>query len=264
MEQIGERILKTFFFNYLILNDVHLIESLVSENFVGIGTSKLEIAKNKDEFLESLKNRIKNIGGKVSFYINNYIERNLGSIISSYCDLTIIYFHKEKRSLETRLTTIFFYEDGDWKIISMHNSIPELKQNKDEVFPREWILEAENLANIEIYLLGKFKRGFFKTKDINYITYSSVTRRSTFFLRNSSSFEIKRNFSEVEERLETIKSFYKLDRGTIVNIEAVEILDLKEERIIFKNKQTFYVSKVKLKELESKWISIKNKKNIEF
>ena len=54
MEQIGERILKTFFFNYLILNDVHLIESLVSENFVGIGTSKLEIAKNKDEFLESL------------------------------------------------------------------------------------------------------------------------------------------------------------------------------------------------------------------
>ena len=40
MEQIGERILKTFFFNYLILNDVHLIESLVSENFVGIGTSK--------------------------------------------------------------------------------------------------------------------------------------------------------------------------------------------------------------------------------
>ena len=82
MEQIGERILKTFFFNYLILNDVHLIESLVSENFVGIGTSKLEIAKNKDEFLESLKNRIKNIGGKDSFYINNYIERNLGSIIS--------------------------------------------------------------------------------------------------------------------------------------------------------------------------------------
>ena len=155
-------------------------------------------------------------------------------------------------------------QDGDWKIISMHNSIPELKQNKDEVFPREWILEAENLANIEIYLLGKFKRGFFKTKDINYITYSSVTRRSTFFLRNSSSFEIKRNFSEVEERLETIKSFYKLDRGTIVNIEAVEILDLKEERIIFKNKQTLYVSKVKLKELESKWISIKNKKNIEF
>lgn len=166
--------------------------------------------------------------------------------------------------METRLTTIFFYEDGDWKIISMHNSIPELKQNKDEVFPRELILEAENLANIEIYLLGKFKRGFFKTKDINYITYSSVTRRSTFFLRNSSSFEIKRNFSEVEERLETIKSFYKLDRGTIVNIEAVEILDLKEERIIFKNKQTLYVSKVKLKELESKWISIKNKKNIEF
>ena len=64
--------------------------------------------------------------------------------------------------------------------------------------------------------------------------------------------------------METIKSFYKLDRGTIVNIEAIEILDLKEERIIFKNKQTLYVSKVKLKELESKWISIKNKKNIEF
>ena len=105
---------------------------------------------------------------------------------------------------------------------------------------------------------------FFKTEDINYITYSSVTRRATFFLRNLSSFEIKRNFSEVEERLESIKSFYKLDRGTIVNIEAVEILDFKEERIIFKNKQILYVSKIKLKELEAKWISIRNKKNIEF
>lgn len=79
-----------------------------------------------------------------------------------------------------------------------------------------------------------------------------------------SNFEIKRNFSEVEERLESIKSFYKLDRGTIVNIGAVEILDFKEERIIFKNKQILYVSKVKLKELESKWVSIKNNKNIEF
>ena len=46
----------------------------------------------------------------------------------------------------------------------MHNSIPELKQNKDEVFPREWILEAENLANIEIYLLGKLKEDFLKQK----------------------------------------------------------------------------------------------------
>ena len=264
MEQIGERILKTFFFNYLILSDINSVENLVSESFVGIGTSKLEVARNKDELIESLRNRIKSVNGKVSFYINNYIERNLGNIISSYCDLTIMYFDKEKKSLETRLTTTFLYEDGDWKIISMHNSVPELKQNKDDIFPKEWILEAENLANVEIYLLGKVKRGFFKTEDINYITYSSVTRRATFFLRNLSSFEIKRNFSEVEERLESIKSFYKLDRGTIVNIEAVEILDFKEERIIFKNKQTLYVSKIKLKELEAKWISIRNKKNIEF
>ena len=261
MEQIGERILKIFFFNYLILNDVNSIENLISESFVGIGASKLEVVKNKKEFLEKLRNKIESIDRKVTFYIDNYIEYNLGNIISSYCDLTVMYFNNEKRTVETRLTTTSFYEDGDWKIISMHNSIPELKQNKDEFFSREWILEVENLADIEIYLSGKFKRGFFKKEDINYITYSSVTRRSTFFLRNMSNFEIKRNFSEVEERLESIKSFYKLDRGTIVNIGAVEILDFKEERIIFKNKQILYVSKVKLKELESKWVSIKNNKN---
>lgn len=60
-----------------------------------------------------------------------------------------------------------------------------------------------------------------------------------------------------EYRRKGIDSFYKLDRSTIININSIQILDYKEEQIIFKNREYIYTSKLKLKELESSYLKEK-------
>lgn len=109
------------------------------------------------------------------------------------------------------------------------------------------------------YLSDTFKKGIYKFSEIIYITYSSITRKTEFHLINSNTFKIKKSFFHVEESLKNIANFYKLDRGTIVNLNLIQVLDFKEEQIIFKNTTYIYTSKNKLKELESKLLQIKNK-----
>ena len=57
-------------------------------------------------------------------------------------------------------------------------------------------------------------------------------------------------FSIIEEKLETIDNFYKIERGTIVNIDLIRYIDYKEETIIFRDFSILYVSKIKLKKIE--------------
>lgn len=259
---IGEKILNKFFYNYLILNDIKKIEELVFKKFKGVGTSQYEIAENKEKFLESIKNQIENLNGKMSFYIKNYTEDSFENIISSYCEINIIYFFKEERRINVRLTTVFFNENGMWKIISMHSSIGDKEQKENEMFPIDMKDQKRNEEKI-IYLSTKYKKNFLKIEEINFITYSSINRKVTFYTKNLEKFEIKRNFSDVKDKLKDINFFLKLDRGTIINLEEIKVLDLKEEKILFKNKQMLYVSKNKLKELEKIWIEIKKQKKIE-
>lgn len=258
MKNTGEKILKQFFINYLILNDVEEVEKLISEKFKGVGTSKFEIAQSKDEFVESIKEQISNLNDrKINFYIKNYTENCFGDIISSYCEMIIICFNKAVEEVTTRLTTVFVKEENEWKIINMHNSMPEIYQKKEEIFPDAPILDSN--GELELFLSSKSKRVSFKLKDVNYIAYSSVNRTASFYLEDLKSFDVRRNFSEIEEKIKNLSYFYKLDRGTMVNLDKIEMLDLGEEKIVFKNKQELYMSKVKLRELERAWIKDKNK-----
>lgn len=107
------------------------------------------------------------------------------------------------------------------------------------------------------YLSDTFKKGVYKFSEVNYITYSSVNRRVEFHLINSEIFDVKKSFSEIEERIKNVNNFYKLDRSTIINLSLIQILDFKEEQIIFKNKEYIYTSKIKLKELENNYLKDK-------
>lgn len=107
------------------------------------------------------------------------------------------------------------------------------------------------------YLSDTFKKGVYKFSEVNYITYSSVNRRVEFHLVNSEIFDVKKSFSEIEERIKNVNNFYKLDRSTIINLSLIQILDFKEEQIIFKNKEYIYTSKIKLKELENNYLKDK-------
>ena len=70
---------------------------------------------------------------------------------------------------------------------------------------------------------------------------------------------MKINFSTVETSLIEFANFYKVERGTIVNINLIKYLDYKEEKILFKDLSELYISKIKLKEIEENTFITKNK-----
>ncbi|ERT69984.1 MAG: LytTR family transcriptional regulator DNA-binding domain-containing protein [Cetobacterium somerae] len=152
-------------------------------------------------------------------------------------------------------------ETREMRKLFLSNLVDDCLIRKDIFELEECIQQLEKKeSNItSFYLFDSFKRGIYSFSEINYITYSSISRRTEFHLTNSEIFDIKKNFSEVEEKIIHTNIFYKLDRGTIINIQLVEVLDYKEEVIVFKNKEFIYTSKLKLKELEDKCNLTNNK-----
>lgn len=152
-------------------------------------------------------------------------------------------------------------ETREMRKLFLSDLVDDCLVRKDIFELEECIQQLERRENsiTVFYLFDSFKRGMYDFSEINYITYSSVSRRTEFHLTNSEIFDIKKNFSEVEEKIVHTNVFYKLDRGTIINIQLIEVLDYKEEIIIFKNKEFIYTSKLKLKELEDKCNLMDNK-----
>lgn len=126
---------------------------------------------------------------------------------------------------------------------------------RQDIFELEESIEKilQNKKNYkELYLNDTYQRGIVEISEVIYITYCRVSRKTEIHLFTDKIFTVKSSFSEVEEKIIKIKDFYKLDRGTIINISLIRNLDYKEERIIFKDETYIYTSKAKLKELEEK------------
>ncbi|MCJ8342983.1 MAG: LytTR family transcriptional regulator DNA-binding domain-containing protein [Cetobacterium sp.] len=126
---------------------------------------------------------------------------------------------------------------------------------RQDIFELEESIEKilQNKKNYkEFYLNDTYQRGIVEISEVIYITYCRVSRKTEIHLFTDKIFTVKSSFSEVEEKIIKIKDFYKLDRGTIINISLIRSLDYKEERIIFKDETYIYTSKAKLKELEEK------------
>ena len=111
----------------------------------------------------------------------------------------------------------------------------------------------------QFYLNDNQKKGIIDFSEVTYISYCRTTRRIQFHLINKEIFTLKENFSIVEERLEAIDNFYKIERGTIINIDLIRYIDYKEENIIFRDFSVLYVSKIKLKKIEEDMILTKNR-----
>lgn len=101
-----------------------------------------------------------------------------------------------------------------------------------------------------IFLKDCCRAGIIKINDIEYISYSSVTRETEFHLVKNKVFCIKKKFYEVEKIQEKIKNFIKLERGIIINSSLVNFINYKEEKIVFKTGEVLYLNKLKLKKLE--------------
>lgn len=111
----------------------------------------------------------------------------------------------------------------------------------------------------QFYLNDNQKKGIINFSEVTYISYCRTTRRIQFHLTNKEVFTLKENFSIIEEKLETINSFYKIERGTIINTSLIRYIDYKEETIIFRDFSILYVSKIKLKKIEEDLNLTKNR-----
>ena len=111
----------------------------------------------------------------------------------------------------------------------------------------------------EFFINDTYQKGIIEFNEIKYIDFSRIERRVNFHLEDKNVFSLKRTFGSVSEKLKGIKQFNKIERGLIVNLEQIKILDYREERIIFKDYSCLYISRAKLKKLEEQRCLIANK-----
>ncbi|MDY4005975.1 MAG: LytTR family transcriptional regulator DNA-binding domain-containing protein [Fusobacterium varium] len=120
-------------------------------------------------------------------------------------------------------------------------------------------LKNSQIKYTQFYLNDIYQKGILEFSEVTYINYCRVSRRVQFNILNKEIFILKINFSTVETSLIEFANFYKVERGTIVNINLIKYLDYKEEKILFKDLSELYISKIKLKEIEENTFITKNK-----
>lgn len=111
----------------------------------------------------------------------------------------------------------------------------------------------------QFFINDTYQKGIIDFNEIKYIDFSRIERRVNFHLQEKNVFSLKRTFGSVEKKLKDIRGFFKIERGLIVNLEQIKILDYREERIIFKDYSCLYISKIKLKKLEEQKSLVSNK-----
>lgn len=131
---------------------------------------------------------------------------------------------------------------------------------KTELYLLEKTLD--NLINEEKIYIPLKKNGFYLSipygrcllpfEEVTHITYSSLQRKSEFHDIGKNIWAIRRNISDIESEIDQINSFYKLDRGTLINLSLIKLIDFTDEKIIFKNDNFVYTSRAKLKALDEK------------
>lgn len=96
-------------------------------------------------------------------------------------------------------------------------------------------LKNSQIKYTQFYLNDIYQKGILEFSEVTYINYCRVSRRVQFNILNKEIFTLKINFSTVETSLIEFANFYKVERGTIVNINLIKYLDYKEEKILFKD-----------------------------
>ena len=209
--------------------------------------------------------------------IGIYVEQNLEEKLKSFSEDNFFDMKKYKKNIEFDLIIIDIKTQNIDKKLSEYYSlnIPVIlligiedsinmrkyfvnRMIRDYVLRDDFVQLKESInfhkktqpEFSNIFLKDCCRTGIIKINDIEYISYSSVTRETEFHLVKNKVFCIKKKFYEVEKLQEKIKNFIKLERGIIINSSLVNFINYKEEKIIFKTGKVLYLNKLKLKKLE--------------
>ena len=122
----------------------------------------------------------------------------------------------------------------------------EIEKSLDELFNRKIV--SKNIE--EIVINESFYRAIVKIKDIIYLDYCRLTRKTEITTKDGKIYSVKRGFSEVEDKLKILDCFIRVDRGTLINKTLIKEIDYKNEKITFIGDGWLSVSRTKLKILE--------------
>ena len=92
------------------------------------------------------------------------------------------------------------------------------------------------------------KEVYLNIEDILYFSYDRYMKKS-FAKVDKSIFYSRKALGEIEEELKELEMFQRIERSFIVNMNKIFYINFKDEYIKFKNEETIYINKKKLKEI---------------
>ena len=130
----------------------------MAEDIIVIGTGKHEYYEGLDCFMESVRGEEKE-RSQISFVIDSFgcKEQKLNELTS------LVHGHIHLKGtgvdqnvlvdMDTRFSMVFSKNDGDWKLVHIHQSLPYVEQMEGEYYPKtlmDQVSELETLAKTDL------------------------------------------------------------------------------------------------------------------
>lgn len=139
--------------NYLEERRLDNLSESACENVSVIGTGKHEIFHNITEFGASLQLEGEQWDGKFIIQDETYHEISMSDDFCTVYGTLCVAEESNERinyTLDFRFTVILQHTNGSWKLLHVHQSVPDIHQNSDEFFPNRLIEESNEQLRIRI------------------------------------------------------------------------------------------------------------------
>ena len=145
MSNSAKQVCRTLWHHYLEDRNMNKVSKFVCSEVSVIGTGEHEIFYSLQELVFSLQQEVEQWDGK--FIIKNEAYHEI-PMTEDYCavygtfDVTEDSRDRINYILHFRFTMIFRLIDEEWKLLHVHQSVPDINQNSDEFFPKRLIEES--------------------------------------------------------------------------------------------------------------------------
>lgn len=142
-------VLEALFQAYMTERDADKVLSLVTDDVYSLGTGEDEVALNKGELEQLLRQEIAGIPMPIRYRILDYSEQMHGQDYGRcFCRMeTAVQQGGEPVYYRTRLTASFCLREGRWLASSLHMSEASKYQEEEEFFPLHFISRQEEEMN---------------------------------------------------------------------------------------------------------------------
>lgn len=132
-----KKLIDAFFQAYLIKRDLEEILSFLTDDVISIGTGEHEIAMEKPEFRELLKQEFAQLPDPFQYEMLNYKEKKETETVRSvYAKFKITLLRDSgNMQMQARFTGTCIKKGDSWKLSSMHMSSGSTEQEEGSFFP---------------------------------------------------------------------------------------------------------------------------------